>query len=422
MSKAQLRERARALREQIAAKDTAIAAAKEPLEKLMADAVTENSLGTKEFNDKYEEAGKEYDGLREERAELQRSWDLVMTTLGEDAPEGTVPFAAIPQAGQTVEDSGWGDRFIASDVYKAIVSSKRLDSDKSPVGTTDAVEMTNGWQDVRALLTTAAYPLVPQREPGVQRMPLETVTILDLISIASTETEIVEWVRQKTRTNSAASVAEGVAAAESTYEWEIVQQACHEIAHYHAATKRALKDEGQLRGLIDDELRDGLRVVLQQLIISGNGVGENFTGILNAGVLSQAKAADTWADAIHKAITKVRVATKGGVEPNAVGIHPLDFEAHALTKNGAGDYINGGPSTNGPATIWGLKPVVHVSFPQGNPVVGDFKKAKLWIHTDVAISFSDSHSDFFLKRLVAALAAFQGAFGVVDLNAFCEIT
>lgn len=418
MSKQELRERARALREQIAAKDKAIAEAKGPLDSMMADAVKEGTLGTKDFNDKYEAASQTYDGLKAERGEIERSWALVMNELGSDTPAAVVD----PSAGAAHADSGWGSRFTQSDVYKALVDSRALDVESARINQTPGVVMTDGFQDVRALLTTGSYPLVPQREADVIRLPLETVTILDLISIAETTTEIVEWVRQSVRTNSAASVAEGAAAAESTFTWEKVTQQCREIAHYHATTKRAIKDEGQLRSLIDDELADGLRVTLQNLIIGGDGTGENFTGILNAGVLSQAKSTDTWADAIHKSITKVRVASKGRTEPTAVGIHPLDFETHALSKDSTGQYINGGPNTNGPATIWGLKPIVHVAFPQGNPLVGDYKKAKLWVHTDVAISFSDSHSDFFLKRLVAALAAFQGAFGVMDLNAFCEVT
>ena len=51
------------------------------------------------------------------------------------------------------------------------------------------------------------------------------------------------------------------------------------IAVYVGATKRALADVAQIRGIIDQELRDDLQEELENQIINGNGVGENFVGI-----------------------------------------------------------------------------------------------------------------------------------------------
>jgi len=51
-----------------------------------------------------------------------------------------------------------------------------------------------------------------------------------------------------------------------------------------------------------------------------------------------------------------------------------------------------------------MTPLVHVAFPEGNPVVGDFSQAYLWLREGLSISMSDSHSDYFVKRKVAMLA------------------
>jgi len=49
----------------------------------------------------------------------------------------------------------------------------------------------------------------------------------------------------------------------------------------------ALADVAQLRGLIDQELRDDINEEFEDQILTGDGVGENFTGILNtAGILT----------------------------------------------------------------------------------------------------------------------------------------
>ena len=50
-----------------------------------------------------------------------------------------------------------------------------------------------------------------------------------------------------------------------------------------ARRKRALSDAAQIRGIIDQELRDDLAEELEDQILNGNGVGENFTGMLQHG-------------------------------------------------------------------------------------------------------------------------------------------
>ena len=68
-----------------------------------------------------------------------------------------------------------------------------------------------------------------------------------------------------------------------------------------------------------------------------------------------------------------------------------------------------------------FSPVVHVAFPQGTPLVGNYARAKLWIWSDVALAMTDSNEDDFKKRLIAVLASCGGAFGVLQPKAFCEI-
>ena len=422
MSK-ELKEQARALGVAIAANEAKLREGRASLNAMMAAAVEEGTFGTKAFNDAFETASRPVDALAETIGEQRTSWASAMALIGESGDQGaTGPFQGAGAASATDPSASWGERFVQSKVYQDVKASGRLDQTDAPLGRTDGVKMTSGPKDVKALLTSTSWPLVPDRQSDVVALPQQSITILDLISIGATSTEIVEWVAQSTRTNNAASVAEGVAPAESTFAWTVRQSQVQEVAHFAKTTKRAVRDEAQLQTLVDQEMVTGLRVVLQNLIISGGGTGTDFTGLLNTtGINSQTKGTDTWADAIHKAMTKVRIATLGGDEPTVIGIHPNDFEAHALTKDTVGNYINGGPNGNGPSTIWGLRPVVHVAFPQGTPLVGNYARAKLWIWSDVALAMTDSNEDDFKKRLIAVLASFGGAFGGLQPKAFCEI-
>lgn len=408
-----------AVRKELQAKRDRAAELKARNDKMIDDAVKEGTVASADFQTKFEEATKEYDGLKDEIVGLDGHLHRM---IGDTQDAGAIQAARARRDEATAQS--WGDRLASSDVYAQLKASGRLNTVESRIGQTDSVRVTNGPAEVKNLITSADYPMQRDRDESVvQRLPLETVTILDMISVGQTDTEIVEWAKQTVATNNAASAAEGVAFLESDYHWDVVTAQVQEIGHYAKTTKRALKDEGQLRTLVDQDMIDGLRAKIQSLIISGTGAGTDFLGLLNTpGIASQAKGALTWADATHKAITQIRIASKGAIEPTAIGIHPNDYEEYMLAKDGVGNYYtNGGPGGAGSGTIWGLKPIVHVAFPNGNPLVGDFKKAKLWIWSDVALSFTDSNEDDFLKRLVAVMAAFGGAFGVPTPIAFCEL-
>ena len=89
---------------------------------------------------------------------------------------------------------------------------------------------------------------------------------------------------------------------------------------------------------------------------------------------------------------------------------------------GTGGYLYGPPSTAGAEQMWGLPVAVTPSVPDDTGLVGDFRYATLWLREGVQVLASDSHSDFFIKNLVAVLAEMRAAFGVQLPAAFCKIT
>lgn len=408
-----------AVRKELQAKRDRAAELKARNDGMIDEAVKDGSVSSPDFIAKYEEATKEYDGLKDEIVQLD---DHLKRMVGEQNAAPTA-LTGVSSRDAAIAAS-WGDRLAKSEVYARLKASGALDSRDARINT-DGVRVTAGKHEVKNLITSGDYPLQRQRDESVaQRLPLETVTILDMISIGQTDTEIVEWVKQTLATNNAGSAAEGVAFAESDYKWEVATAQVQEVGHYAKTTKRALRDEGQLRTLVDQDMVDGLRAKVQALIISGAGTGTDFTGLLNTEGIGSVAFGGTdkyIADTVHRAMTTIRVASKGAIEPTAIGIHPNDWQAHVLAKDENNNYINGGPNASAPRTMWGLTPIVHVAFPEGNPLVGDFKKAKLWIWSDVALSFTDSNEDDFLKRLVAVMASFGAAFGVPAPLAFCEV-
>lgn len=167
-------------------------------------------------------------------------------------------------------------------------------------------------------------------------------------------------------------------------------------------------------------------------ILSGDGTGSNLLGIRNrSGVQTHAQGDDTVADALFKAIRRVQTAT--GFSADGVMIHPLDYEELRLGKDGNGQYYGGGyfQGQYGNAgfvevpPIWGLRTVVTLAAPQGEPLVGAYRPAaKVFSKGGVRVESTNSHEDDFthdritvrVKRRVGLQVKYPAAFVKVALT------
>lgn len=329
-----------------------------------------------------------------------------------------------------------GQRFVESEAFKnwlrAMAPNGTIpDSSK---GLNSPPMQFRGFRDLEmhaALLTGESSTsggafVTPTYYPGLTELGRRPLTMRDIVTNLQTDSDVVEFVRVVTETNSAAPVAEATAAAggsgvkpESTLAFERVSTPVKTIAHWIPATKRALSDASQLRGLIDAFLRYGLEEELEDQIANGDGAGENFTGILNTSG-TQAQAWDTnILTTTRKARTKVR--TVGRRTPNAYVLHPTDWETIDLLQDNENRYYFGGPQAIGTPRLWGLPVIESEAVPVGTGLVGDFRTCVLWDREQASISVSDSHSDFFIRNLVAILAELRAAFGILKPNALVEM-
>ncbi len=266
----------------------------------------------------------------------------------------------------------------------------------------------------------------------------------DLITVGTTGSDTVEYVRETVRTVAAAPVAEAVTAAavgsgevgsevtaaqagvkpESTLGWEKDSTTVKTIAHWVPATKRAMADAGQIRTIIDDFLITGLDETLETEIVDGDGTGEHLRGVLHTpGLLAQAYDTDLLVST-RKAKTKVRVV--GRSVATAYVFNPEDNERIDLIRDntagaGTGAFLFGGPAGVGVQTLWGLPRIESEDVPAGQGVVANWKQAVLLDREQASVQVSDSHADFFIRNLLAFLAELRAAFYVRRPAAFCTI-
>jgi HK97 family phage major capsid protein len=272
----------------------------------------------------------------------------------------------------------------------------------------------------------------PQREGIVERAK-RTMRVRELFDVQQTNSNMVEYFRVSGFTNNASTVAERNDAnnafgtkPQSSMTVVGVQAPVRTIAHYEVAHRNVLDDEPTLRGIIDNELLYGLRLVEDDQILNGNGVGQNLTGIrstsgIQTSTWSSGAVGDTRLDAIRRGITKSLLAY---YEPTGMIVHPNDLEDIELTKDSQAQYLMlMSVSMGADARLWRLPIVSTPAITEGKVLLGSFGVgATLYDRMEGNIRVSEQHSDFFVRNAVAVLAEERIALAVKRPESFVEVT
>lgn len=334
-----------------------------------------------------------------------------------------------------------GERFASSDAYQGWlkqfpggrISDTQRGLTSPPVPFKGMAELFGQKTLVTGLSDAQAGALVfNDIQPGVIPLGRRPIVMRQAVTNGRTTSDTIEYVQVLTETNNAAPVAEATAVGgssgvkpESGMTLGRFTETVKTVAHWIPATKRALSDAGQIRTLIDNFLRDGLEQELEDQMVNGDGVGENFMGLANVvGVQTQAWATDIFTTT-RQAKTKIR--TVGRTIPTAYLLNPQEVEIIHLARDGSGgagtgSYLYGGPAAAAETqTLWGLPVIESEAVVAGTGYVGNFSKLILFDREAATIQVSDSHSDFFIRNLVAILAELRAAFVCVQPNAFAEM-
>lgn len=336
-----------------------------------------------------------------------------------------------------------GERFLASPAWKGFMGGfpdGRI-PDSARGLNSGAVQMGG----MKSLLTgaspTSAGALVQPQQYAFVDEPYRPLTMRQLVTNGTTTSDTIEYVRQGVRTNNAAFVAEAASAArigtgtgevtavagglkpESGFELIEVSAPVRTIAHWEPATKRALSDAGQITTLIDNFLRAGLEEKVEDGIVSGDGNGQAFRGILSTDGTTAQPFEENLLVTTRRAKTKVRVV--GRATPTAYVFNPEDNEKLDLMRETVGGtegaFLFGGPASSGVQTLWGIPRIESEAVPVGTGILADWRQAVLWDREQATVQVSDSHADFFVRNLVAFLAEMRAAFGILRPSAFVEI-
>lgn len=274
------------------------------------------------------------------------------------------------------------------------------------------------WKTLITLTTISPendrQPLVPSAQYLADVTPL--------FQSGTTDSNDLEYYEETTYTSNAAEVAEGNANTDSALAFTLQTDAVREINAWIPITRQSLDDNAGLQSYVTGRLRHMLDARRSLQLMAGDGTAPNISGILDrSNIQTQAKGADPAMDAIHKAITLVSVT--GDATPDAIVMHPNDWQDIRLMRTVDGIYILGNPGDQGSKQLWGLPVVTTTSVTENTAVVGAFRSmAQIFNRQGVTVEVSTEHSDYFTKRQVALLIYQRLALCVYRPAAFCSVT
>jgi len=245
---------------------------------------------------------------------------------------------------------------------------------------------------------------VPTRDLPAM-LPQRPLRVRDLLPTVPVSTGSVEYPRQTTRNNSAATVAEGALKPQSDVQFDLVPVPIRTVAHWALASRQILDDVPQLQGYINAELLYGLGYVEDNQLLNGAGTGTDLNGIypqattFDAGTL--VVASPTKLDVIGAAILQQNLAN---LPADGAVVHPADWTAMLMTKTTTGEYVFGDPGTVVQPRLWGVPIVPSLAMTAGTFLVGNFRgSATLYDRMAARVEISTEDSDNFRRNLVTLL-------------------
>lgn len=248
---------------------------------------------------------------------------------------------------------------------------------------------------------SAGVGVAPDRLDGVQTPPMRRMTVRQLITPGTTESNVIQYLQETGFTNAAATVAEGAKKPESGIVYEMKNANVVTIAHFIKATKQILDDFKQLQSQIDGRLRYGLELAEEAQMLNGSGVGNNILGLRTAAtayVAAITVANPTRIDILRLALLQAELAE---YPSTGIVLHPSDWAAIELLKDSTGAYIFANPQSLAQPGLWGRPVVTTPAMTADEFLVGAFQMgAQVFDREQANVVVATQNEDDFVKNMI----------------------
>ena len=229
--------------------------------------------------------------------------------------------------------------------------------------------------------------IAADRVPGYKFDPTRPVHIRQLLSIGSTQSDVVRYVKESGYTNAAAIAAEGATLAQSDFDMTAVNANVKKIGTYFRISEEMLADTPQLTSYLSARAPEKLLEVEDANILTGNDLG----GIINS---APAFAAGDYADSVEAAnqfdviVASLNQLALLNYNADTILLNPTDFHKILLLKDTTNNYLKDQVYGGLTPVFMGVRVVLNSAITAGDFLIGNFSVGtQLWVRQGVNVEF-----------------------------------
>ena len=339
------------------------------------------------------QAKAEADKAMAELNESRQKLNALEVRLG----EAEQAFAALPAGGKSPQEKSLGGIVTAREDVQQFMAQMAAGG-KGSISVPVKAALTSLDESAGKLVQPHRVGLIPTMTPRL--------TVRDLLAVGRTDSNSVEFMREKLFTNKADVVAEGTQKPESDLTFEAASAPIVTIAHWLHATRQILSDAPMLESYISTRLIQGLKLKEEAQLLNGSGVGLNIKGLYTAAQAYDNNGitvtGETPVDRVRLSLLQVELAE---LVADGVVLNPIDWaDIELLKTTNSGEYLFASPFAQTVPRLWGLPVVATTSMEKGKFLTGAFRTAaQLWDRWDVSVTLSTEDGNNFTKNMVTVL-------------------
>jgi HK97 family phage major capsid protein len=297
--------------------------------------------------------------------------------------------------GNTEEQKSLGEMFIGNEEVKTFLGGSKRGQARLSVEGKTVISLTSGTATVGGTTSVGTSLVTPDRQ-GLVPLPMRKLAVRDLITPGETISNVIEYARQLTFQNLAGTVAEGGQKPQSDMTFNLTSAPVRTIAHFMKASRQIMDDSPQLRSFIDGQLTYGLKFVEDLQLLTGDGTGQNLTGLMTAAAAYSSPftepAGTTAIDRIRFAMLQAALAL---YPATGIVLNPTDWAVIETLKDAQGRYLVGDPQGQIVQRLWNLPVVDSIAMPAGSFLTGAFRGgAQIFdrMQTEILLSTEDTNN------------------------------
>ena len=252
--------------------------------------------------------------------------------------------------------------------------------------------------EIKADMTTGADftgEVIPaDRVPGYKFDPTRPIHVRQLLSLGSTQSDVVRFVKESGYSNGAATTAEGATLTQSDFDMTASDANVRKIGTYFRISEEMLADTPQLTSYLSARAPEKLLEVEDTQILSGNGTAPNLSGIItdsadfdvsSGGAFYQSVESANEFDVIVAAMNQLALANYSA---DCIMLNPTDFNKILLLKDSTNKYLKEQVYNGLQPSFSGVKVVQNTAITAGTFLIGNFSVGtQLWVRDGVNVEF-----------------------------------